>query len=62
MSHAYGPLPRKEDARFIRGQGKFIDDLTLPGMPHKLGTDPAELRMRNLLRLEQFPYTTHVGV
>jgi carbon-monoxide dehydrogenase large subunit len=34
MSHAYGSLPRKEDARFIRGQGKFVDDITLPGMLH----------------------------
>ena len=34
MSHAYGPLPRKEDARFIRGQGTFVDDIALPGMLH----------------------------
>jgi carbon-monoxide dehydrogenase large subunit len=34
MSHAYGPLPRKEDARFIRGQGRYIDDIVLPGMLH----------------------------
>jgi len=32
MSHAYGPLPRKEDARFIRGKGQFIDDIAVPGM------------------------------
>ncbi|MET0541862.1 MAG: molybdopterin cofactor-binding domain-containing protein, partial [Variovorax sp.] len=25
-------LPRKEDARFIRGQGSYIDDIKLPGM------------------------------
>jgi carbon-monoxide dehydrogenase large subunit len=31
---AYGSLPRKEDARFIRGQGTFVDDITLPGMLH----------------------------
>ena len=29
---AYGPLKRKEDARFIRGKGQFIDDIQLPGM------------------------------
>ena len=29
---AYGPLRRKEDARFIRGQGTFVDDIRLPGM------------------------------
>ncbi|HEY3880363.1 MAG TPA: aerobic carbon-monoxide dehydrogenase large subunit [Trebonia sp.] len=34
MSHAYGSLPRKEDARFIRGQGKYVDDIALPGMLH----------------------------
>jgi carbon-monoxide dehydrogenase large subunit len=34
MSHAYGSLPRKEDARFIRGQGTFVDDIALPGMLH----------------------------
>jgi carbon-monoxide dehydrogenase large subunit len=30
----YGPVRRKEDARFIRGQGKFVDDIQLPGMLH----------------------------
>src|SRR5215471_695650 len=30
----YGPVPRKEDARFIRGKGAFIDDIALPGMLH----------------------------
>ena len=29
---AYGPAPRKEDARFIRGRGTFVDDVQLPGM------------------------------
>ncbi len=28
----YGPVPRKEDARFIRGKGTFIDDIQRPGM------------------------------
>jgi aerobic carbon-monoxide dehydrogenase large subunit len=27
-------IPRKEDARFIRGQGTFVDDISLPGMLH----------------------------
>ena len=31
-NRAYGPAPRKEDARFIRGKGTFVDDVTLPGM------------------------------
>jgi aerobic carbon-monoxide dehydrogenase large subunit len=34
MSHAYGSLPRKEDPRFLKGQGTFIDDVALPGMLH----------------------------
>jgi carbon-monoxide dehydrogenase large subunit len=28
----YGRLKRKEDARFIRGKGRYLDDLRLPGM------------------------------
>ncbi len=31
---AYGSLKRKEDARFIRGRGRFVDDVQLPGMLH----------------------------
>ncbi|HUL28232.1 MAG TPA: molybdopterin cofactor-binding domain-containing protein, partial [Streptosporangiaceae bacterium] len=34
MNGAYGPVPRKEDARFIRGRGTFVDDIQLPGMLH----------------------------
>src|SRR6202012_5684537 len=30
----YGSMRRKEDARFIRGKGSFIDDLQLRGMLH----------------------------
>ena len=30
----YGPMRRKEDPRFVRGQGRYIDDLKLPGMLH----------------------------
>jgi carbon-monoxide dehydrogenase large subunit len=30
----FGSLKRKEDARFIRGQGIFVDDLKRPGMLH----------------------------
>ena len=30
----FGSLPRKEDARFIRGQGRFLDDVHLPGVLH----------------------------
>jgi carbon-monoxide dehydrogenase large subunit len=30
----FGPLKRKEDARFIRGQGTYVDDIRLPAMLH----------------------------
>jgi aerobic carbon-monoxide dehydrogenase large subunit len=30
----FGPLKRKEDARFIRGKGTYLDDIRLPGMLH----------------------------
>jgi aerobic carbon-monoxide dehydrogenase large subunit len=30
----YGRMTRKEDPRFVRGQGRYIDDLKLPGMLH----------------------------
>jgi aerobic carbon-monoxide dehydrogenase large subunit len=31
---AYGPVKRKEDARFIRGRGTYVDDIRVPGMLH----------------------------
>src|SRR4051795_7297083 len=30
----FGPVRRKEDARFIRGQGHYVDDVQLPRMLH----------------------------
>jgi carbon-monoxide dehydrogenase large subunit len=30
----YGRMLRKEDPRFVRGKGRFIDDVQLPGMLH----------------------------
>jgi carbon-monoxide dehydrogenase large subunit len=30
----FGRMKRKEDARFIRGQGHYVDDVQLPGMLH----------------------------
>jgi len=30
----FGRMKRKEDPRFIRGQGNFVDDIRLPGMLH----------------------------
>ncbi|HEU5109040.1 MAG TPA: hypothetical protein VFT95_10875, partial [Micromonosporaceae bacterium] len=28
----FGRMLRKEDARFTRGRGNYVDDVTLPGM------------------------------
>jgi aerobic carbon-monoxide dehydrogenase large subunit len=28
----FGRMPRKEDVRFLRGKGNYLDDITLPGM------------------------------
>ena len=28
------PMPRREDERLVRGQGKFVDDIRLPGTVH----------------------------
>ena len=30
----FGPMKRKEDARFIRGRGTYVDDVKRPGMLH----------------------------
>ena len=30
----FGRMLRKEDARFLRGKGQYLDDITLPGMLH----------------------------
>ncbi|MFS8497581.1 MAG: aerobic carbon-monoxide dehydrogenase large subunit [Micromonosporaceae bacterium] len=30
----FGPALRKEDARFVRGKGTYVDDVILPGMLH----------------------------
>ena len=34
MTAGYGRMLRKEDQRFIRGLGTFVDDVQLPGMLH----------------------------
>ncbi|MCE3555425.1 carbon-monoxide dehydrogenase large subunit [Pseudonocardia sp. RS11V-5] len=30
----FGSMRRKEDARFLRGKGRYLDDIVLPGMLH----------------------------
>ncbi len=32
--NGYGRMLRKEDPRFVRGLGRYVDDITLPGMLH----------------------------
>ncbi|MEQ6901917.1 aerobic carbon-monoxide dehydrogenase large subunit [Nocardioides sp. YIM 152588] len=32
--HGHGPRPRREAPRFVRGRGRFVDDIALPGMLH----------------------------
>jgi carbon-monoxide dehydrogenase large subunit len=32
MTNGFGRMLRKEDQRFVRGQGLFVDDINLPGM------------------------------
>jgi carbon-monoxide dehydrogenase large subunit len=34
VTATYSAIPRKEDARFIRGQGTYVDDIALPRMLH----------------------------
>jgi aerobic carbon-monoxide dehydrogenase large subunit len=51
---AYRGAGRPEAASMVE---RVVDQAAL-----ELGIDPAELRRRNFLRPEQFPYTTHTGV
>src|SRR3954467_2102040 len=46
----FGRLRRKEDPRFIRGLGKFVDDIKLPGMLHGavLRSPLAHARIRSI--------------
>ena len=30
----FGRMQRKEDVRFVRGEGNYVDDVNLPGMLH----------------------------
>jgi CO/xanthine dehydrogenase Mo-binding subunit len=42
------PVPRVEDERLLRGDGRYVDDITLPGMLHVaiLGSPHAHARIR----------------
>ncbi len=46
----FGRMPRKEDVRFLRGQGNYVDDVNLPGMLHSavLRSPYAHARIRSI--------------
>ncbi len=46
----FGRMLRKEDARFLRGQGHYLDDITMPGMLHAaiLRSPFAHARIRSI--------------
>jgi carbon-monoxide dehydrogenase large subunit len=46
----FGRMKRKEDPRFIRGQGNYVDDMQLPGMLHGavLRSTYAHARIRSI--------------
>src|SRR6059058_3113235 len=46
----FGRMKRKEDPRFIRGRGRYVDDVQLPGMLHGavLRSPLAHARIRSI--------------
>src|SRR5215203_6484499 len=46
----YGRVQRKEDPRFVRGKGRYLDDIVLPGMLHGaiLRSPVAHARIRSI--------------
>ena len=52
------PLPRKEDRRLLTGNGRFLDDIAIPGALHvTLPWVNAEVeRTRNVLGEDWWPY------
>jgi aerobic carbon-monoxide dehydrogenase large subunit len=51
QGHTFGDrMPRKEDGRFIRGKGNYVDDVRLPGMLHSalLRSPYAHARINNV--------------
>ncbi len=53
------PVKRREDLRFLQGQARYVDDLTLPGMTHlvvvRSAAAHARLRAVNLEPARRFP-------
>ncbi len=44
------PIPRREDRRLVRGEGQFLDDMTLPGLLHVIikRSDHARARINSI--------------
>jgi 2-furoyl-CoA dehydrogenase large subunit len=55
------PLPVIEDRRFVRGGGRYINDISLPGMLH-LGVVPAPVAHARLLSVDISAALTAPGV
>ena len=57
-------VPRREDPRLLRGEGRFVDDIKLPGMLHAafVRSPHAHARIRAIRteRAERLPGVRHV--
>ena len=59
--HGFGSLPRKEDARLIRGQGRFVDDVQPRGLLHG-AVLRSPLAHARLLSIDESAALAHPGV
>src|SRR5580692_7282930 len=57
----HGRMLRKEDPRFIRGKGRYVDDLQLPGMLH-LAILRAPMAHAKLVRIDTTAAQAHPKV
>ncbi|HEX8969696.1 MAG TPA: molybdopterin cofactor-binding domain-containing protein, partial [Chloroflexota bacterium] len=62
----YGVLTTKTPTDAFRGAGRpeatYFQERMLDAIADELGLDPAEVRKRNFIRKDQFPYTTPLGL
>ena len=60
----HGRMLRKEDPRFIRGMGRYVDDIALPGMLHLaiLRSPVAHARIVSIDTSRTSTSATYVGV
>jgi carbon-monoxide dehydrogenase large subunit len=57
----FGRLKRKEDPRFIRGRGTYVDDVSLPGMLHG-AILRSPLAHARIVSIDTAPALAHPGV